>query len=243
MSDSSSDQSYLSSRLGWTRDPPWSRRLRISRMWRNYAGFIRPPVLEIGPGRGYGYVALRELGFAEGYVGLDLDAAVVGDLAVRFPGVEFVCSRGRVLKDCVGGYGPFNTVIAQHVLEHVERDGAVRFLEDLSSSLSEGGRLIVEVPNAGHPFLGSFAVFDDYTHRAGYTLDSLCQVLRLSGLVVERARGVGTLSIYPISWVAALRLLPAWLLCSSIAVMFAKSPSVMRTPAIFAVGRRTTILG
>jgi hypothetical protein len=43
--------------------------------------------------------------------------------------------------------------------------------------LKPGGMIIIEVPNAGSPILGSFNMHIDFTHEIGFTAPSLKEVM------------------------------------------------------------------
>jgi glycosyltransferase involved in cell wall biosynthesis len=76
--------------------------------------------------------------------------------------------------------GGYDTVICLNVIEHVEDDHAA--LGNIKSTLAEGGRAIVLVPQGP----ANFGTLDEVLgHRRRYTRDSLTRLARECGLEVE----------------------------------------------------------
>jgi len=74
----------------------------------------------------------------------------------------------------------YDVILASDVVEHFRKDEVLGVLGLVYRSLSDGGRLIVQTPNAASPFFGG-VVYGDFTHEVFFTEDSLSQVLRAAG--------------------------------------------------------------
>jgi SAM-dependent methyltransferase len=79
----------------------------------------------------------------------------------------------------------YDAVIAKDLLEHLPRDAVLPLIRGLHHVLKPGGVFIARLPNMANPF-SVFLRYDDFTHRLGFTEDSLRQVFSLGGF--ERAR-------------------------------------------------------
>ena len=79
----------------------------------------------------------------------------------------------------------FDVVFASNLLEHLERSQSDRLLAEAMRVLRPGGRLILLQPNFR---LQPGRYFDDYTHVAIFTDDSLADYLIASGWQVSTSR-------------------------------------------------------
>lgn len=115
-------------------------------------------------------------------------------------------------------HGPYDVVIASHVLEHICYPEAL--LKDVRDALSPNGRLIVVLPNLlmfkyRLRLLMGFFVYEtggimDNTHFRWYTFDSAAKMLQMSGFRVCKAFAEGHLPLgglrrlLPSSWARML---------------------------------------
>ncbi len=136
-------------------------------------------ILEIGPGLG---ALLGHLHTHCGYGNIkavDVSAEVVEACNRVLPGsTELTTDTTAFLEDHPG---EFDLILMFHVLEHVPKDEVMPLLKALRRSLSEKGKLVVEVPNIAHPVMGAYQRYHDFTHTVGFTDQSLGFVLRNSG--------------------------------------------------------------
>ena len=164
---------------------------RIRTFSKNYASHFPPArqarMVEIGPGYGEMLEFLARSGFSN-LTALDNDAALIE--ALRRRGVkaslhvadatEFLSKRG----------GEFDCVVGMHVLEHFDGPGGQALVRAAFHSLAPQGRLIVEVPNMANFITAPYARWADYTHRQGYTIESLRALLLTVGFQVRASFGV-----------------------------------------------------
>jgi 2-polyprenyl-3-methyl-5-hydroxy-6-metoxy-1,4-benzoquinol methylase len=146
-------------------------------------------VLDVGCGRGAAAAGLREAG-ATWISGVELDAEAAQDASARYDEVR----AGRVEEELEAVSGPFGTILAYDVLEHlVDPWALVGRLHDVAAP---GARLHVSVPNARHWSLlrdlllrGTFgytsAEHRDVTHLRWFTRSDLVELLEGGGWAVE----------------------------------------------------------
>ena len=143
-------------------------------------------------------------------VGVDMNAKAVSLARSLAPGALLTLADAARLPFVSGS---FDTVVAQHVIEHFERaDGVLR---EWKRVLAPSGRIVVATPNALYP---DPALFDDPTHREIYTLAGLKALFERNGFKVERAyslmpflgsrRLTWRLARVSMRWLAATRFLP-----------------------------------
>jgi SAM-dependent methyltransferase len=138
------------------------------------------PIIDVGCGFGLLVYSLLRLGCRD-VRGVDVDE---GQIAVaRSRGLpcdqveptaqaDYFRERGRQV----------GVIFLFDVLEHVPVGGQVEFLQTLRSSLAQGGRIILQVPNASSPIAGHMRYIDP-THTSSFTVDSLKFTLRSAGFV------------------------------------------------------------
>ena len=133
-------------------------------------------VLDVGCGFGFALMALRKIGFrdVEG-VELSPEQAEVGRR--RGLNVSVVTDTTNWLaqkRDC------YSVVLLLDVLEHVPVSDQIDLLRAIHGSLTRGGRLIVQVPNANSIVAARWR-YNDFTHHSSYTEHSLYFALRSAG--------------------------------------------------------------
>jgi 2-polyprenyl-3-methyl-5-hydroxy-6-metoxy-1,4-benzoquinol methylase len=74
----------------------------------------------------------------------------------------------------------YDVIFLRDVLEHIERDEVLDFLDLCHDGLTDGGRIIVQVPNGSSPFFGRVR-YGDFGHSLAFTASSLSQLFRLTG--------------------------------------------------------------
>lgn len=192
-------------------------------------------ILEIGPGFGEMLRYLAEHGYVNA-VAIDNDAALVEALNARgFAGATLVVDAVEYLR---ARPACFDCVIALHVLEHFDADGGRVLLDAIRTALVPGGRIIVEVPNMANFITAPYARWADYTHRHGYTHESLSAALRATGFDVHACfgvrRAIGSVAEAAAFAIQGITTVIAWTLLK------ANYPRarIVAAPAIAAVGIR-----
>jgi SAM-dependent methyltransferase len=218
---------------------PAAFRRRVRTLHKNYASRLPARrdarIVEIGPGFGEMLDYLSAAGYTDA-IALDNDAALVEALRARgLAGVRHVADAGGFLLE---HGGRFDCAIALHVLEHFDVDAGAGLLRAMAAALAPGGTLILEVPNMANFITAPYARWADYTHRHGYTQESLAAAVRAAGLEVSETFGVTRAVGSPAELLAyaAQRCTDAlaWLLLK------ANYPQarILTAPAIAIVGRR-----
>ena len=136
---------------------------------------IAPPddVLEIGCGSGSFLQWATDAGY--NVRGVELTSALVDEAQKA----GFDVSLARVTE--LGEQDRFGLVASFHVFEHMTQPELVASFDAVARLLRPGGRLLLEVPNAGSPF-GNHIVFGSPTHVSALTAHSLLEWGRLAGL-------------------------------------------------------------
>lgn len=99
-------------------------------------------------------------------------------------------------------HGAYDVVVASHVLEHIERDGVLVAVKNISKAVRMGGELWVMVPSLEWAadeirrgrsgkhvqlsvFGGQWSPYD--FHKSGFTLSNLRQLVEMAGFVTRKA--------------------------------------------------------
>jgi SAM-dependent methyltransferase len=176
---------YLTSHHGHRVLAP-SRRLTDIEFQANFLSSLPPPparILELGFGTGATLERLAAIGYRD-LEGWD----VSGECVARARGKNLP-ARLRHL-DAISALPAeppevYDAVIAKDLLEHLPRDGVLDFVRGLHHVLKPGGVFVARLPNMANPF-SVFLRYDDFTHRLGFTENSLLQVFTLGGFDRER---------------------------------------------------------
>jgi len=76
----------------------------------------------------------------------------------------------------------FDMIIACDIIEHLNKDEIVKFLDLMYQSLKVGGKILITTLNVQSLF-GASTVYNDFTHEQGFTSSSLSQILRIGNFV------------------------------------------------------------
>ena len=155
--------------------------------WRKYLPTNQhAPILDLGCGWGSFLSFLNSEGYTN-LSGVDSSAQQV-EIAHRL-GLKNV-KVGDVfetLKNCKNHYA---CITAFNLLEHLNKEDVLPFLEAVFNALKPGGILLLELPN-GNSLFGSRTRYWDFTHESSFTPTSLNQILSVSGFadvqLAERA--------------------------------------------------------
>ncbi|HKP96439.1 MAG TPA: class I SAM-dependent methyltransferase [Fibrobacteria bacterium] len=85
------------------------------------------------------------------------------------------------LKACMAGQpGRFDMIVLRDVIEHFSKEEIIEVLETCKEGLKEGGRIVIQVPNAESPFFGRIR-YGDFTHDIAFCTSSLSQLFNMFG--------------------------------------------------------------
>ena len=133
-------------------------------------------ILDIGCGNGTLVSALHDAGYSKAQ-GIDLSAEQIE--VGKSLGVKNI-DEGQAESFLAQGGKKYDVIFAIDVLEHLSKDEAVRFLELVQSSLKDGGKCIVRVPNMDAPQSSVFA-HADLTHELFLNKSSALQLFKSTG--------------------------------------------------------------
>jgi 2-polyprenyl-3-methyl-5-hydroxy-6-metoxy-1,4-benzoquinol methylase len=156
----------------WHDDSPG----HFEEMSRDFATLLGPlvkgrekgAVLDIGCGMGFALNGMKQLGFTD-LQGLEQDEGQARSAQKMGLNVECVEDTIATLKQRPGRY---SVVLLLDVLEHVPVGQQIQFLNAIREAMREGGRLILQVPNANALF-ATFWRYNDFTHASSFSPLSL----------------------------------------------------------------------
>lgn len=96
-------------------------------------------------------------------------------------------TQGNVIEFLEANPSRFDLITAFDIIEHLNKDEAVRFLDAAYVALKPAGRLIVQTPNAGVPW-GVQPLYGDFTHETGFNPNALGRLLRVTRFDAIEAR-------------------------------------------------------
>lgn len=175
-------QSYVSTHIIGSKPTPTLELFRAQKkIWQSLFGRFLPQnkesnIADVGCGDGRITWWLQEIGFtnAEG-VEISLEQVkVAAELGVRN---IFQADLKIFLKTRTNYY---DLLILRNIIEHFEKSEIIEVLGVCRDALKDGGRLIVQVPNAESPFFGRIR-YGDFTHEIAFCARSLGQIFNLVG--------------------------------------------------------------
>ena len=86
--------------------------------------------------------------------------------------------------------GSYDLITGYDIIEHFEKNEALRFLDGCFDALRPGGRVILQTPNADSP-LGASVRYGDFTHELCFNPNSLTRLMRKVGFSHIVAREAG----------------------------------------------------
>lgn len=131
-------------------------------------------ILDAGCGSGYLLEFLRERGYVNAH-GVDTSQEQVDFCRGKGLSVE----KGDLIEFFESTVG-WDRIFCTDVIEHLQKDEVVRFLEASYAALSPGGTLVVRTGNAASIY-GMYLRYIDFTHETFYTEKSLSQLFVVCG--------------------------------------------------------------
>lgn len=175
--------SYLNDQLGQLFT---SRTFKNKKSWfvYNYEKFLpqdkNARILEVGPGFGELMDHLIDERNFNYYTAVDIDEDIVDYCNSRHHNrVKHITSLQKYFEESPSE--KYDVILMFHVLEHIPKESASEIMSVLWGALSEGGILVIEVPNIANPVVGLYMFYSDYTHVNPFTSTSLSYLIKQSG--------------------------------------------------------------
>lgn len=131
-------------------------------------------ILDIGCNRGYLLKVFSDFGYKHLY-GIDLSSEDVIEAQKINPNAHLECVDA--FEFLAANRDSFDVIIIKAVLEHVSKEKTQELLLAIQKSLKANGVVIVDVPNMDWLF-ASHERYMDFTHEAGFTKESIGQLMR-----------------------------------------------------------------
>lgn len=87
--------------------------------------------------------------------------------------------------DFLSKHDGFDLLFVRDLLEHLDKEDVLDFLRRCHHSLTVGGVIVLQVPNAESPYFGRVR-YGDFTHELAFTRSSLTQLLGAAGFSETR---------------------------------------------------------
>lgn len=146
-------------------------------------------ILDVGCGFGFALQALRNAGY-HNISGLETSAQQANIAQAAGFSVEVVRDTTEWLRKKTSF---FDAILLFDVLEHVPVTKQVLLLQSIKASLKQGGKILVQVPNAS-ALLAMRWRYSDFTHYSSYTEHSLFFALANAGFTeihIGNDKGIG----------------------------------------------------
>ena len=143
-------------------------------------------IIEIGCGLGHHLHALKALGYTN-LQGIDVSPEQIKVCKKRIDSVDFQVADA--FEFLPGQKEKYDIIIMFDFLEHFTKGEALEICELVFGSLHKRGTVLIRTFNAAHP-VNLKVRYDDLTHETGYTVQSLKELLQLSGFAQVEAKGV-----------------------------------------------------
>jgi 2-polyprenyl-3-methyl-5-hydroxy-6-metoxy-1,4-benzoquinol methylase len=141
-------------------------------------------IIDLACGAGHFMYFLQQEGYAN-TEGIDISNEML-DVA-RSMGVAN-CIHADLFQFLPDKKQTYDLIIANDIVEHLEKDEVMNLLDLIHDSLNPGGRVIISTINAMSLF-GYGTIQNEYTHVTGFTPMSLVQVLKVCGFLNVVTRG------------------------------------------------------
>ncbi len=176
---------YLSNHLGKIHQGDKKDFLSMEKYFaKNYLKYLpkdkKVKIIDLGCGMGHFLYFLKKNGY-KNYFGIDISAECINFCNKKNLGSKENLFCGDVINFFQKEKRQFDVVMMNDIIEHIPKDKIVSLLRLIKKSLSNNGRLIIKTINCANPITGSSSRYLDFTHTAGFTEESLSQVLSMAG--------------------------------------------------------------
>lgn len=133
-------------------------------------------ILDVGCGFGSLVYSLNQMGYVN-TIGFDISYEQI-DVADSLD-IQNVY-QADLWEELPPFHKEFGLVFLRDVIEHFTNEEIIKILSLCWRILKEGGKLVIQVPNAESPFFGRIR-YGDFTHETAFTERSLTQILAMIG--------------------------------------------------------------
>jgi len=133
-------------------------------------------ICDLGCGHGALLYCLKEYGYRN-IIGVDISKEQV---SYAHKNGIYEVAEGEINKFLERSDQIYDVVFLMDILEHLDKDEIFIILDLINTRLSDGGLLIIHVPNADGIF-GMKMRYGDFTHETCFNSDSLSQILHVCG--------------------------------------------------------------
>jgi 2-polyprenyl-3-methyl-5-hydroxy-6-metoxy-1,4-benzoquinol methylase len=134
-------------------------------------------ILDVGCGEGSLLTFLKEKGYTN-LSGFDISPENV-EICHRL-GLKFVQQLDVLQISETSEMEKFDVIFALDILEHIPKQLAANFLEQLHKQLNENGCIIIQTPNMGSIF-AALSLYGDLSHEFGLTEKTALSLLAIAG--------------------------------------------------------------
>jgi 2-polyprenyl-3-methyl-5-hydroxy-6-metoxy-1,4-benzoquinol methylase len=145
-------------------------------------------ILDLGCGQGRWLAFLLERGYPA-VTGVDINPAKTARARELAPSARII-ERDMLEFLSEQTAGAYDCVTALDVIEHLEKDQVIPFLDHLYRVLRPGGRVILQTPNGASPW-GMAVRYGDFAHGCCFTPVSLAVLLARAGFADFQAQETG----------------------------------------------------
>lgn len=146
-------------------------------------------ILDLACGAGRLLFFFSERGYKD-LTGVDISPDQVALARQVTPNVK----QESVLDHLENNPDSYDLITGYDIVEHLEKDEALRFLDGCFAALRTGGRMILQTPNADSPWAASVR-YGDFTHELCFNPNSLSRLMRMAGFFDIEAREAGPLPL------------------------------------------------
>lgn len=153
---------------------------KINQIMHNYTRLfpndLDSKILDIGIGRGEMLTVFKKIGYRN-YLGIDISPSTVSFCKNIGLNCIHIQNTENYLNE---HHGQFDLITLCDVLEHIEKNNIIEFVQSVNIALKNDGIIIIQVPNMQSPD-PALHRYNDMTHEIGFTEHSLKQLLMLAG--------------------------------------------------------------
>ena len=238
-------QNYISKNWGYTHSLSWKEYNLSARVYKKRFDGLLPEdkdakIIDIGCGAGHFLYFLQKEGYRN-TMGIDLSEEQIE--AAKKKGLKKV-EQADFFQFFPKYRSNFDMIIANDIIEHLNKEEVLKFLDMIYDSLVPGGQVLISTLNTQSLF-GAATFYIDFTHETGYTPVSFYQIMRacnFENIIIYGEKPI----IYDLK--SAIRALLWWCLKKMLKVRMVVERGTGRgmwkryyifEPRIFAIARKT----